>query len=139
MTAIEILPVSGTEPDTDALASERAAHDHVPSSSAVEGVHILHLEDFVKFSPSLSLAMKQDQLEACPALSLPNELMSEIFVHFLPVYPKLPPSMGLLSPYLLCHICRRWRNIALTTPALWRGISLSLRKVRRLPQKLHFL
>ncbi|KAJ7679360.1 hypothetical protein DFH06DRAFT_509151 [Mycena polygramma] len=25
--------------------------------------------------------------------------------------------------YLLCHICRKWRHIALGTPTLWRGIS----------------
>jgi hypothetical protein len=59
-----------------------------------------------------------------PILTLPNEIVSEIFVHFLPVYPKCPPPTGLLSPYLLCHICRRWRDIALATPALWRAISL---------------
>ncbi|KAJ6526043.1 hypothetical protein B0H19DRAFT_1197750 [Mycena capillaripes] len=94
-----------------------AALGHVPTSSAAEDVHILDFEDFFKSPPfPLSLAMKQDQLETCPALSLPNELVSDIFVRFLPVYPKLPPPIGLLSPYLLCHICRRWRNIALTTP-----------------------
>ncbi|KAJ6602812.1 hypothetical protein DFH09DRAFT_1270637 [Mycena vulgaris] len=58
------------------------------------------------------------------AYILPNELMSEIFIHFLPVYPLCPPQTGPLSPNILTQICRKWREIALTTPALWRAISL---------------
>ncbi|KAJ7678129.1 hypothetical protein DFH06DRAFT_566637, partial [Mycena polygramma] len=57
-----------------------------------------------------------------PALKLPNEITSEIFLHFLPVYPRCPPLTGILSPTCLTHICRRWREIALTTSALWRAI-----------------
>ncbi|KAJ6560158.1 hypothetical protein B0H19DRAFT_109672 [Mycena capillaripes] len=60
-----------------------------------------------------------------PVLTLPVEIISEIFVHFLPVYPSCPPLAGLLSPILLTQICRKWREIALTTPALWRAITLS--------------
>ncbi|KAJ7885080.1 hypothetical protein B0H14DRAFT_2217607, partial [Mycena olivaceomarginata] len=59
-----------------------------------------------------------------PVLTLPNEIVSEIFVHSLPVYPSPPPISGLLSPTRLSHICRRWRQVALTTPRLWRAISL---------------
>ncbi|KAJ7649479.1 hypothetical protein DFH06DRAFT_1193232 [Mycena polygramma] len=54
-----------------------------------------------------------------PVLTLPNELTSEIFIHFLPVYPLCPPLTGLLSPTLLSQICRRWREVALGTPALY--------------------
>ncbi|KAJ7906196.1 hypothetical protein B0H13DRAFT_2662920 [Mycena leptocephala] len=61
---------------------------------------------------------------AYPVLTLPNEIVSEIFICFLPDYPLCPPVLGLLSPNLLTHICRLWRQIALTTPALWRAISL---------------
>ncbi|KAJ7467541.1 hypothetical protein FB451DRAFT_394297 [Mycena latifolia] len=69
----------------------------------------------------------QERLESYtyPVLTLPNEIVSEIFVHFLPVYPLCPPINGLESPTLLTHICRRWREIALATPALWRAISLT--------------
>ncbi|KAJ7176294.1 hypothetical protein C8R43DRAFT_556689 [Mycena crocata] len=59
-----------------------------------------------------------------PVLTLPNEITSEIFLQFLPVYPNCPPSTGLLSPTVLTHICRSWREIALATPALWRALSL---------------
>ncbi|KAJ7113019.1 hypothetical protein C8R44DRAFT_882055 [Mycena epipterygia] len=59
-----------------------------------------------------------------PVLALPTEIVSEIFIQFLPVYPRCPPMLGLLSPNLLAQICRKWREIALSTPALWRAISL---------------
>ncbi|KAJ6454663.1 hypothetical protein C8R45DRAFT_1189309 [Mycena sanguinolenta] len=60
---------------------------------------------------------------AYPALTLPNEITSEIFTKFLPDYPCPPPLTGRLSPTTLTHICRKWREIALSTPALWRAIS----------------
>ncbi|KAJ7087032.1 hypothetical protein C8R43DRAFT_1244879 [Mycena crocata] len=57
-----------------------------------------------------------------PVLTLPNEIVSEIFLHFLPSYPECPSPAGLSSPTLLTHICQKWRQIALTTPYLWRAI-----------------
>ncbi|KAJ7493161.1 hypothetical protein B0H11DRAFT_2005166, partial [Mycena galericulata] len=59
-------------------------------------------------------------------LTLPNEIVSEIFTHFLPKYPVCAPTTGLLSPALLSHVCRKWREIALSIPTLWRAISVSL-------------
>jgi hypothetical protein len=58
-------------------------------------------------------------------LTLPNEIVCEIFVHFLPPYPICPPPTGPLSPILLTHICRGWREMALASPALWRAIQMS--------------
>ncbi|KAJ7887371.1 hypothetical protein B0H13DRAFT_2534242 [Mycena leptocephala] len=37
-----------------------------------------------------------------------------------------PDREGILSPTLLTQICRKWREIALGTPALWRAIALLL-------------
>ncbi|KAF7356418.1 F-box domain-containing protein [Mycena venus] len=72
-------------------------------------------------------ALAQERIDSYkyPVLTLPNEIVSEIFIHFLPIYPLCPPLTGNLSPTLLTHICRKWREIALETPALWRAISLS--------------
>ncbi|KAJ7159968.1 hypothetical protein C8R43DRAFT_993975 [Mycena crocata] len=68
----------------------------------------------------------QERLDAYvyPVSTLPTEMVSEIFRHFLPVYPACPPLMGKRSPTTLTHICHEWREIALATPALWRAISL---------------
>ncbi|KAK7014263.1 F-box domain-containing protein [Favolaschia claudopus] len=60
-----------------------------------------------------------------PALTLPNEISGEIFIHFLPPYPDPPPFVGNLSPMCLTHVCRQWRDIACKTPALWRAIDVN--------------
>ncbi|KAJ7871876.1 hypothetical protein B0H14DRAFT_202570 [Mycena olivaceomarginata] len=63
--------------------------------------------------------------KAYPVLTLPTEIVAEIFIHFLPVYPHFPPYTGILSPTSLTHICRRWREIAISIPALWSAIELA--------------
>ncbi|KAJ7078228.1 hypothetical protein C8R43DRAFT_354184 [Mycena crocata] len=60
---------------------------------------------------------------AYPVLSLPNEIVSEIFLQTLDSPSALS---GPTSPIFLGHICRQWREIALTMPALWTDIHLSL-------------
>ncbi|KAJ7192826.1 hypothetical protein GGX14DRAFT_479570 [Mycena pura] len=60
-----------------------------------------------------------------PVLTLPTEIICEIFIRFIPIYPLCPPFFGPLSPTVLTHICRKWRDIALATSELWRAISLS--------------
>jgi hypothetical protein len=69
--------------------------------------------------------LAQERLDSYkyPVLELPNEIVSDVFMHFLPPYPLFPPLISLLSPTLLTQICGRWREIALGTPALWRAIS----------------
>ncbi|KAJ6492709.1 hypothetical protein C8R47DRAFT_1214025 [Mycena vitilis] len=61
-----------------------------------------------------------------PVLTLATEIVSEIFIHFLPPYPLCPPLWGILSPTSLTHICREWRDIALAIPQLWRAMQLSI-------------
>ncbi|KAJ7201162.1 hypothetical protein GGX14DRAFT_659384 [Mycena pura] len=59
-----------------------------------------------------------------PASILPAEIVSEIFVHVLPAYPICPPLAGNSSPTQLTHICRQWKEIAMSTPLLWRAIMI---------------
>ncbi|KAJ7149674.1 hypothetical protein C8R46DRAFT_1009101 [Mycena filopes] len=61
-----------------------------------------------------------------PVLTLPNEIVSEIFLHTVPsdLGDRVPdPTHG---PLLVAQICRKWRDIALSTPRLWSGIALEL-------------
>ncbi|KAJ7073799.1 hypothetical protein C8F01DRAFT_1360580 [Mycena amicta] len=60
-----------------------------------------------------------------PVLTLPTEIVIEIFVQYLPAYPACPPLVGDGSPTRLAQICAHWRSIAHDTPALWRAIQLS--------------
>ncbi|KAJ7604209.1 hypothetical protein FB45DRAFT_62976 [Roridomyces roridus] len=66
-----------------------------------------------------------------PVLSIPTEIVSEILIQCLPPYPECPPLKGPSSPMCLTQICRQWREIALTTPKLWRAIPLRLKAIRR--------
>lgn len=50
----------------------------------------------------------------------------EIFTHFLPIYPMRASLVGTQSPTILTQVCRRWRNIAISVPQLWRAIRLDL-------------
>ncbi|KAJ7358337.1 hypothetical protein DFH08DRAFT_665308, partial [Mycena albidolilacea] len=63
----------------------------------------------------------QERLDAYKylILTLPPEIPSEIFIHFLPPCPDAPLMTGLDSPTNLTQICSQWRQIALTNPALW--------------------
>ncbi|KAJ7174860.1 hypothetical protein C8R46DRAFT_1081926 [Mycena filopes] len=72
-----------------------------------------------------------------PVLTLPPEIVSEIFINFLPSYPNLPPQLGLFSPLLLCRICRLWRAIAVSVPDLWRAMPLDL-SYRDVPSSQEF-
>ncbi|KAJ7701034.1 hypothetical protein B0H14DRAFT_762235 [Mycena olivaceomarginata] len=119
------------EPVASDTSRERAARTADRSRIADIEAQILKLERSLS-----SLKEEKDTIRTrlaaytYPVLTLPNETVSEIFVHFLPVFPRYPPPIGLLSPYLLCQICRKWRDIAFSTPALWSVMSLSLNRSR---------
>ncbi|KAJ7780017.1 hypothetical protein B0H16DRAFT_1500394 [Mycena metata] len=69
--------------------------------------------------------LRPESCLASPLLNVPPEIIAEIFLHFLPSYPEPPP---VVAPLLLSRICRHWRQIALSTPLLWRAIHMPLRE-----------
>jgi hypothetical protein len=85
---------------------------------------ILHLEHSLR-ALWIEKSLAQERLDSYtyPVLTLPNEIVSEIFMRFLPTYPRFTPFTGILSPTILTQICRKWREIALGTPALWSVMS----------------
>ncbi|KAJ7612323.1 hypothetical protein DFH06DRAFT_1243631 [Mycena polygramma] len=125
---------------TRTTASERAALAADRARISEIDLRIPELEASLK-ALQREKQLVQDRLDAYtyPVLSLPSEITSEIFVHFLPAYPKAPPPTGPFSPYQLCQICRQWRDIAVATPALWRTISLSLRETKNVNHAGHLL
>ncbi|KAJ7685698.1 hypothetical protein DFH06DRAFT_1075279 [Mycena polygramma] len=52
---------------------------------------------------------------------LPPEILAEIFIHCLPDEDFIIPALS-IAPLILCVICRRWRDVALTTPTLWSSL-----------------
>ncbi|KAJ7620104.1 hypothetical protein FB45DRAFT_799377, partial [Roridomyces roridus] len=61
-----------------------------------------------------------------PILTLPTEITSEIFTHFVPPYTELAAPTNPDSPVLLLSICHQWRDIARRTPALWSSMQVVL-------------
>ncbi|KAJ7812317.1 hypothetical protein B0H14DRAFT_2377659 [Mycena olivaceomarginata] len=55
-----------------------------------------------------------------PVLTLPPEITADIFKWCIDTGKRLHPS---LAPSLLTQICRDWRALALSTPALWDTIT----------------
>ncbi|KAJ6464424.1 hypothetical protein C8R45DRAFT_1219908 [Mycena sanguinolenta] len=83
---------------------------------------ILDLENSIS-ALRLEQAQVQSRLDAYkyPVLTLPTEIVTEIFIHVPPPYP-VPAVAETLSP---ACVCRKWRNIALAIPSLWRAINLT--------------
>ncbi|KAJ7161158.1 hypothetical protein C8R46DRAFT_1353779 [Mycena filopes] len=80
--------------------------------------------------PSSSASASAEAV-TCPALTLPVELTSEIFLHCASV-STLPPDAKLCKPmdnppFVLTRICSEWRLIALSMPGLWRDVHLEFR------------
>ncbi|KAG2145519.1 hypothetical protein BD769DRAFT_1660593 [Suillus cothurnatus] len=56
---------------------------------------------------------------------LPTEILAQIFLYCLPENGNLAPA-PYLSPMLLTTVCRRWREIAVDMPNLWRRLRLEV-------------
>ncbi|ESK96807.1 hypothetical protein Moror_6679 [Moniliophthora roreri MCA 2997] len=76
------------------------------------------------------LQAKRDKLQSfidshrallSPARRIPRDIIAEVFLQCLPTN-RLPACSTGEAPLLLTAICRSWRQIALTTPRLWRAI-----------------
>ncbi|KAF7324477.1 F-box domain-containing protein [Mycena kentingensis (nom. inval.)] len=76
-------------------------------------------------------ARKRLDAYSYPVLAMASEVISEIFLHCIPAYPRCPPLVGTESPTKLTQICRLWRQIAHLTPGLWRAISIARFPPRR--------
>ncbi|KAJ7496529.1 hypothetical protein FB451DRAFT_1359150 [Mycena latifolia] len=57
------------------------------------------------------------QSTSCRILSLPDDVMSRIFVHCLPDTPSEPNAS--MAPMLFGAVCHEWRDVSRGAPALW--------------------
>nr|GAT57132.1 predicted protein [Mycena chlorophos] len=64
------------------------------------------------------------RLSTYPTLSLPPELLSEIFIHCLPAAGVDSSSTNdTQAPLLLTQVCKTWKRVALSTPQLWTALN----------------
>ncbi|KAL5521300.1 hypothetical protein ACEPAG_9223 [Sanghuangporus baumii] len=67
---------------------------------------------------------KADQIDARSKLFSIPELLSMVFEYCLPE-DDLPTDNPSVSPRLLTHVCRLWREVAFATPRLWARLDLA--------------
>ncbi|KAK7020384.1 F-box domain-containing protein [Favolaschia claudopus] len=65
------------------------------------------------------------EAENRPALPLPFELISLIFIFCLPLHRRVSPHPH-KSPLNLANVCRQWREVALGIPELWTSMFLQV-------------
>ncbi|KAJ7277982.1 hypothetical protein C8J57DRAFT_1126537, partial [Mycena rebaudengoi] len=70
-----------------------------------------------------------------PIRSFPYDVLSEIFSWTLPspAGGKFYSTDISLSPWLLSYVCRRWRNLVVSLPALWSNIRIENIDIPLLP------
>ncbi|KAF7311289.1 F-box domain-containing protein [Mycena kentingensis (nom. inval.)] len=64
-----------------------------------------------------------------PIATIPNEMLSEIFLCYVEdagLYPGGPKFFFGNRPETLLLVCKAWRDIALTTPRLWRTLQFEV-------------
>ncbi|KAK7062141.1 F-box domain-containing protein [Favolaschia claudopus] len=76
----------------------------------------------------------QNQLQSIvyPILTLPPEITAEIFLHCLYDEPE-DTIISDVAPLLLTRVCSAWREIAISTPALWQIFAVELDSPQELP------
>ncbi|KAJ7766698.1 hypothetical protein B0H16DRAFT_1453742 [Mycena metata] len=79
----------------------------------------------------------QKQHTAGEKLPFPPEIIAEIFFHCLPFEFTIPDPTT--APLVLCGICHHYREIALSTPALWSSLSLDVSRMARSKAYLELL
>ncbi|TDL18380.1 hypothetical protein BD410DRAFT_830912 [Rickenella mellea] len=62
-----------------------------------------------------------------PIYRIPSEVFLEIFTYCVS-HPEFPRPSVRSAPLQLCHVCRIWRKLAITTPRLWCKILLGPRE-----------
>ncbi|KIM19479.1 hypothetical protein M408DRAFT_31186 [Serendipita vermifera MAFF 305830] len=60
-----------------------------------------------------------------PIRRAPDDILRLTFEHAMQSYPQADPDKQQWVAIYLSHVCRRWRNIALSTPGLWQNISFA--------------
>lgn len=91
-------------------------------------IHILQRQESELRAQLDALALEKHAIQAeraIPFHSLPPELLIHIFV--LSTYSILDPAHSRIDTvsFSISHVCRRWREIALATPVLWRRVILT--------------
>ncbi|KAF9461657.1 hypothetical protein BDZ94DRAFT_1263329 [Collybia nuda] len=84
----------------------------------IKGVNIeSRLDDVVE--------LQRSQGPVSPQECLPPEILGNAFLYCLDGQPvPVPPRSPVSMPWVLGHVCTRWRDVCLAEPGIWENISL---------------
>jgi hypothetical protein len=82
------------------------------------------------FERSPQIEEKHDYTARDPVLTLPLEIICDIFLLCIPPVPYQPNPRR--APLLLLTICRAWSGIALSFPALWSHLDITVSDPQRM-------
>ncbi|KAG1874367.1 hypothetical protein F4604DRAFT_1955380 [Suillus subluteus] len=91
--------------------------------TVMDGIKNLHRQ-LVEKKDGITQSMNLHRRLVSGIWRLPTEVLSHIFVHCFPETSHISPPSKTLAPMLLTRICRRWREIAVGMPSLWRRLRL---------------
>ncbi|KAJ6458417.1 hypothetical protein C8R47DRAFT_149694 [Mycena vitilis] len=80
------------------------------------------LEQLMSERDSVSSFHVKTRAILSPLRRMPSEILSEIFRWTLPAARDAPQRRGfraMESPWVLTHVCRRWRSVSIPDPSLW--------------------
>ncbi|KAG1863575.1 hypothetical protein DFJ58DRAFT_743765 [Suillus subalutaceus] len=89
----------------------------------MDGIKNLHRQ-LIEKKDGITQSMNLHRRLVSGIWRLPTEVLSHIFVHCFPETSHISPPSKTLAPMLLTRICRRWREIAVGMPSLWRRLRL---------------
>ncbi|KAJ3527441.1 hypothetical protein NMY22_g9787 [Coprinellus aureogranulatus] len=93
-------------------------------SAEIESVQRV-LDELQTRKTALSKVIHAHEALKNPIRRLPREVLQEIFLHCLPT-DHLPTLDNASAPLVLTRVCRAWRTLVQTTPALWSAVHIAI-------------
>jgi hypothetical protein len=97
-------------------AIENARSDQVRLDEDLERTKA-RFDQLLRERQGLSHFIETHQGFISPVRRIPSEVISEIFIHCLPLTSSFYRPED--APLVLGRVCRAWRSIAFSTPKLW--------------------
>lgn len=94
------------------------------TSSATAPGHVRKIDGDIKVVKWVIQEMEYRRNALVPISRLPPETLVEIFA-FLPFPADTSGCVSYLTLISVTHVCRRWREVALSFPSLWSYINFT--------------
>ncbi|KAG2039656.1 hypothetical protein BDR03DRAFT_998554 [Suillus americanus] len=101
---------------------DAVSHEISCIETVIDSINHIHRQLVAK-KDKITQSMNSHKRLVSALWRLPAEILSQIFIHCLPIGPHLSPASE-AAPMLLTRICRQWREVAVDMPTLWHRLSV---------------